>query len=167
MQERVPSNVDVTKLKAEFLQHYYDANGTPLKALLVGNITKLNKIGSLLPAVYNFKISNRFSSWLIKSILGFEQKRQLPLLKKLTLKNWHKKNQKKTAERKVYLFADEFTNFNDSDIGIKSILLLEKLGYEVHIPNISESGRTYLSKGLLKQQRKLLRKCGISLENNW
>ena len=30
---------------------------------------------------------------------------------------------------KVYLFADEFTDFNESDIGIKTILLLEKLGY--------------------------------------
>jgi FAD/FMN-containing dehydrogenase/Fe-S oxidoreductase len=153
-----PSNVDVTKLKAEFLQHYYDANGTPLKAWLVGNITKLNKLGSLLPDVYNFFVSNKLTTWFIKSILGFEQNRQLPLLQKQTLKNWHKKNLKRTAERKVYLFADEFTNFNDSEIGIKAILLLEKLGYEVQIPKISESGRTYLSKGLLKQAKKVAEK---------
>ena len=27
-----PSNVDMAKLKAEFLQHYYDANGVPFRA---------------------------------------------------------------------------------------------------------------------------------------
>ncbi len=38
------------------------------------------------------------------------------------------------TSKKVYLFCDEFTNFNDTEIGIKAILLLEKLGYEVIIP---------------------------------
>lgn len=153
-----PSNVDVTKLKAVFLQHYYDANGTPLKVWLVGNITKLNKLGSLFPNVYNFFVSNKFTSRIIKAVLGFEQKRQLPHLTNQTLKEWHKKRSRRNTNRKVYLFADEFTNFNDTEIGIKAILLLEKLGYEVIIPNIAESGRTYLSKGLLKQAKKIAEK---------
>jgi Fe-S oxidoreductase len=53
------------------------------------------------------------------------------------------------------LFADEFTNYNESYIGIKTILLLNKLGYEVVIPKHLESGRTYLSKGLLRKARKI------------
>lgn len=56
---------------------------------------------------------------------------------------------------KVYLFADEFTNFNESPIGIKAILLLNKLGYEVVIPNHKESGRTYLSKGLVRKAKQI------------
>ncbi|MEY3416559.1 MAG: putative oxidoreductase, partial [Bacteroidota bacterium] len=50
-----------------------------------------------------------------------------------------------------YLFVDEFTEYNDTTIGIKSIQLLTKLGYEVVIPKHLESARTYLSKGLVKQ----------------
>ena len=55
----------------------------------------------------------------------------------------------------VCLFADEFTNYNESDIGIKAVLLLERLGYEVIIPRHRESGRTFLSKGLLRSARKI------------
>ena len=42
-----PSSVDVAKMKAEFLQHYYDANGVPLRAKMIANITKLNRLGSI------------------------------------------------------------------------------------------------------------------------
>jgi Fe-S oxidoreductase len=87
--------------------------------------------------------------------LGFAQERQLPLLSKTTLKHWHKKKKNPTKGKRVYLFADEFTNYNDTSIGIKAIEVLEHLGYQVVIPKISESGRTYISKGLLKTAKRL------------
>jgi Fe-S oxidoreductase len=55
----------------------------------------------------------------------------------------------------VYIFCDEFTNYNDAEIGRKTVLLLEKLGYEVVIPEHTESGRSYLSKGFVKEAQKL------------
>ena len=58
----------------------------------------------------------------------------------------------------MYLFCDEFTNYNDTEIGIKAILLLEKLGYEVIIPEHEESGRTWLSKGLVREAQKIINK---------
>jgi len=58
----------------------------------------------------------------------------------------------------LYLFCDEFTNYNDTEIGIKTILLLEKLGYEVIIPKHEESGRAWLSKGFLRQAKKIANK---------
>ncbi len=60
--------------------------------------------------------------------------------------------------KKVYLFCDEFTNYNDTEIGIKAILLLEKLGYEVVIPQHEESGRAWLSKGLLRKAKEIANK---------
>ena len=53
----------------------------------------------------------------------------------------------------VYLFCDEFTNYNDTPIGIKTILLLEHLGYEVIIPYHLDSGRAPMSKGMLKKAK--------------
>ena len=49
----------MAKLKAEFLQHYYDSNGIPLRTRMIAYITSLNKIGSLCPAVFNFFAGNR------------------------------------------------------------------------------------------------------------
>ncbi len=152
-----PSNVDVAKLKAEFLQHFYDANGIPLRTRAIAYISHINAIGMIFRPITNFFMSNAFTSSIAKSILGFSQKRDIPLLSKTTLRNWARKNTTTSNVKhgKVYLFADEFTNFNESDIGIKAIRLLEKLGYEVVIPKHLVSGRTFLSKGLIRTARKI------------
>jgi len=151
-----PSNVDMTKLKAEFLQHYYDLHGIPLRSLLIAWLPSLNKIAILFRPVSNFLTG----SVLFRKTIGFSQFRKVPALSPVTLTGWYKKAFRKDKavnpgpKGKVYLFADEFTNFNESDIGIKTVLLLERLGYQVVIPKHRESGRTFLSKGLLRQARK-------------
>ncbi|MGE6220905.1 FAD-binding and (Fe-S)-binding domain-containing protein [Nubsella zeaxanthinifaciens] len=154
-----PSSVDVAKMKAEFLQHYYDANGVPFRAKMIANFTKSQRLASLVPSLYNALVSNGFTSKLIKKVAGFAPDRSLPKVGKTTLRSWKKKHDKRAsltnAKRKVYLFCDEFTNYNDVEIGITAIQLLEKLGYEVIIPSHVESGRTYLSKGLLRDAKLL------------
>jgi Fe-S oxidoreductase len=102
---------------------------------------------------------NHFLSGLMLKSIGFSPKRKMDLLYKTTLEKWFSKHQPKGEEKfpngKVYLFNDEFTRFNDTEIGIKAILLLNKLGYEVSIPKHRESGRTFLSKGLLRKAKKI------------
>jgi FAD/FMN-containing dehydrogenase/Fe-S oxidoreductase len=155
-----PSNVDVAKLKAEFLQHYYDANGVPLRSRLIANFTRSAQLGSLAPGLYNIAMR---SNW-VKKFAGFAPERSMPLLYKTTLRSWYKKHLTAAAPaavapsaptRRVYLFCDEFTNYNDVEIGIKAILLLERLGYEVILPEHLESGRTWLSKGLVREAKKI------------
>ncbi|HVZ95319.1 MAG TPA: FAD-linked oxidase C-terminal domain-containing protein [Chitinophagaceae bacterium] len=157
-----PSNVDMAKLKAEFLQHYYDANGVPFRTKLIANFNASAKLGSILPGVYNFLVGNNFTGSLIKKISGFAAKRSMPSLYKTTLRKWYEKHKSPgathQANKKVYLFCDEFTNYNDTETGIKAILLLEKLGYEVIIPDHEESGRAWLSKGLLREAKKIANK---------
>src|SRR6516225_516680 len=65
-----PSNVDVAKLKTEFLQHYYDANGVPMRSKLIANFTKSAKLGSLAPRLYNFIMGNALTGNLIKRFSG-------------------------------------------------------------------------------------------------
>ena len=156
-----PSNVDMAKLKAEFLQQYYDANGVPFRSQLIANFTKSAQLASMIPSLYNFLISNSFTSTLIKKLSGFAIKRSLPKIATLTLEHWFHKNYKSAntkGNKKVYLFCDEFTNYNDAEIGKKGVLLLEKLGYEVLLPTQVESGRAWLSKGLLRQAQKIANK---------
>jgi len=159
-----PSNVDMAKLKAEFLQQYYDANGVPLRSKLIANFNKSAKLGSIAPGIYNFMMENSATSSLVKKFAGFAPKRSMPSLHKISLQKWYKKRKKNTngngntKKQKVYLFCDEFTNYNDTEIGIKAILLLEKLGYEVIIPQHEESGRAWLSKGLLRDAKVIANK---------
>lgn len=156
-----PSNVDVAKLKAEFLQHYYDANGAPLRAHLIARFTQLSRLGLIAPALYNFVMSSPSVSRLVKRFAGFAPDRSMPLLHGYSLRSWHQRHLKRSGNRKsltngkVYLFCDEFTNYNDTHIGEKAILLLERLGYEVLIPQHEESGRTWLSKGFVRKAKEI------------
>ncbi|MDG1902639.1 MAG: FAD-linked oxidase C-terminal domain-containing protein [Bacteroidales bacterium] len=154
-----PSSVDVTKLKAEFLQHYYKSHGIPFRTLLIANFSKLNKVGSYVPFIYNFFTQNSITSYLTSFITGFSSKRKLPKLNNITLDSWLKINSKVMGSNfpngSVYLFNDEFTKYNDTAIGIKAITLLSKLGYKVIIPNHYESARTYLSKGLVLKAKNI------------
>jgi Fe-S oxidoreductase len=179
-----PSNVDVAKLKAEWQQHYYDHHGVPLRSWLVANFTRLNKLASLVPGLYNFVFTNSFTSGLAKQLTGFAEERSIPLLHKTTFRSWFAARKKTRAaeakadrrrenpaagsgtkatasglpSRKVYLFCDEFTDYNDVEVGQAAVELLEGLGYVVEIPRHLESGRTYLSKGLVRQAQKLAQK---------
>ncbi len=149
-----PSNVDMAKLKAEFLQSYYDIHGTPMRSRLVAYLPRLNRLAMVFRPISNFVMNTS----LLKKSIGFTTKRGVPKLSKITLKRWVKNGiplPETALKGKIYLFNDEFTNYNESDIGIKAILLLTKLGYEVKIPVHKESGRTFLSKGLVRSSKKI------------
>jgi len=150
-----PSNVDMAKLKAEFLQHYYDANGVPFRSKLIANFTAAAKFGSRIPRLYNFAVSNIVTSSIIKALSGFAIKRSMPSISVQTLQHWYQKNYlaPQSPIKTVYLFCDEFTNYNDAHIGIKAVQLLTALGYAVLIPVHEESGRTWLSKGLVRKAK--------------
>lgn len=169
-----PSSVDMAKLKAEFLQHYYDAHGLPFRSWLIAHFGQLNRIGALLPGLSNAIFRQPLLSGLFKHVVGFASKRSIPQLQPETLQAWFRRQsrQPKPAKKldRVYLFNDEFTNYNDTNIGIKTILLLGRLGFEVSIPKHTESARTYLSKGLLRKARSIARRnvallSGIISEN--
>lgn len=152
-----PSNVDIAKLKAEFLQHYYDANGIPIRTRLIARFVSANKLAMLAPWLWNLVFGTKSLRRLCNKWAGFHPDRSIPLLHSTTLSRWHRSRRPnpKVGGRKVYLFCDEFTEFNDVHIGQKAILLLERLGYEVAIPDHLESARTWLSKGLLREARKI------------
>ncbi|HNA97533.1 MAG TPA: FAD-linked oxidase C-terminal domain-containing protein, partial [Chitinophagaceae bacterium] len=155
-----PSNVDIPTLRAEFLHQYYKSNGIPLRTKAIANIGQLNKLAMLFPALSNWGLSNKFTSKILKKTLHIAPLRSMPLYYNTTLLSWYKKHQDElkingTPKGSVCFFFDEFTNFNDVEIGIKAIKLLTKLGYEVkHIPH-TDSGRAYLSKGMLDKAKAL------------
>lgn len=160
-----PSSVDVAKMKAEFLQHYYDANGAPFRAKVIANFTKSQQLGAMVAPVYNFFAQNKLTSSLIKSVLGFAQDRSLPEVSGTTLRSWIKKQKTQPSKRKVYLFCDEFTDYNDTHIGKTAYKLLTALGYEVLFAPHKESGRTYLSKGFVKEAKRLANENVILLKD--
>jgi len=153
-----PSNVDVARLKTEWLQHYHDAHGVPLRSRLIANFSRAMALASIAPAVHNWFVTNRVTSGLIKRASGFALGRSIPTLPRTTLRRWHARHANQGGpfpNGRVWLFCDEFTNFHDAVLGGKVVLLLNRLGYEVAIPRHVDSGRAQISKGLLRWAQRL------------
>lgn len=155
-----PSNVDIAKLKAEFLQHYYDANGVPLRARIIANFVRSSRMAAIAPWAWNTLFGTAWTRRWLNRLVGFHPDRTIPMLHKTTLEKWHKRssdshNPSTEPGKTVYLFCDEFTNFNELPLGQKSIKLLQRLGYKVLIPDHLESARTWLSKGLIRKAKEI------------
>ena len=157
-----PSNVDMTRIRAELLQHKWDAEGTPLKIWMIARMALFEKLGRTVRPLYNFFATNSLTERLIKSIVHFAAERHIPTLSRYTMHTLVKREQAKHTQPKpkgkVYLFADEFTNNQEAELGLSFARLLLKLGYEVEIPHHVESGRAAISKGCLKLAKKYANK---------
>ena len=149
-----PSGVDMTRLRAEVLQKLYDKHGTPLRTWMVAHNGDVQRLGALMPSVYNWFAQNKWSSKVLKKIVGFAEERSIPLIKNLKLKI---KNSF-SANRHVYFFLDEFTRYQEPELAETFVKLMNRLGYEVVVPKHTESGRAAISKGCLRQAKRLAEK---------
>ena len=153
-----PSNVDMTRLRAEVLQHYYDEHGTPFRSFMVARMAQIEQLGAMVRPLYNFFASWSLSSTIIKNIVSFSTERQIPTLSRYSMRKLVAKEQAlyriSRPKKKVYLFADEFTNLQEAELGLTFAKLLMRLGYKVEIPKHVESGRAAISKGCLKYAKK-------------
>ena len=149
-----PSNVDVAALKSEFLYQYQEENGYSFRNSMFANNVKYNKIGSLFPSLTNLVLN----TYVTKSIMGISLKRSVPKLTPKTLKSWYKKQTHSSSKKIIYVFCDEFTNFYDTEIGKDTVIVLKRLGYNPTFIKHPESGRSFISKGFLKEAKDIANK---------
>ena len=161
-----PSNVDMTRIRAELLQQIHDHKGTPLRSWMVARMASVQQLGHIVAPLYNLMATWKISSSIIKRIVSFAPERNIPTLSLKTMRSqWSScggqqsavsRQQKKLthSQGSLYLFADEFTNYMEAELGITFANLLTRLGYNVIIPKHVESGRAAISKGCLKLAKK-------------
>lgn len=153
-----PSNVDMARLKAEWEQHRHDALGVPWRSRMIAGSAAALRQAAFAPWLYNALVTAPGISSGLKGLLGFATRRSLPRLPRTTLRAWWKRRGGSRGSGRlgrVHFFADEFTDTLDADVGIKAIDLLERLGWQVVIPDHVDSGRGHLSKGLVRVARDL------------
>ena len=152
-----PSGVDMTQLRAEALQALYDREGTPLRTWMVAHNADIQRLGALMPHVYNWFASNKFTSSLLKKMTGFAPERSIPRISNSAsglIAQGSDSASGLTAKRSVFFFPDEFTKYNEPELADTFIRLLDRLGYQVIIPKHAESGRAAISKGCLRLAQK-------------
>ncbi len=147
-----PSNVDMAKIKYEFLNSYYKTHRVPLRSRVVANVHKINSFGAgpqaIIANALNRSVVGR---WISELVLKMDRRRKLPAIVTKTFESWFKNHRPQTTgvRGKVVFFHDTFINFNHPEAGIGAVKLLEALGYEVALADRKCCGRPMVSKGLL------------------
>jgi Fe-S oxidoreductase len=155
-----PSNVDMAKLKYEFLARYNETHGTPVRSVMFAHIHRLSRVASLWPRAANWMIGHSGIRRLMDRYLGIDERRPLPRFASETFDSWFNRRGKPATDSssavtgKVILFHDTFLNFNHPEIGRAATRLLEAAGYEVRLADRVCCGRPMISKGLAEAARK-------------
>ena len=151
-----PTNVDMAKIKYEFLAHYYAEHGTPLRARMFAGIGKLNKWGSRFAPLANLTMRLKPVKWALDRFVGIDARRSMPPFAGENFETWFEKR-KRTAsssdKSKVVLFHDCFMTYNYPEVGKAATEVLEKAGFEVLLAERTCCGRPMISKGLIEDAR--------------
>ncbi len=149
-----PLSVDMASLKSEFLSHYQDVHGVPLRSRLFGSIRRLNRLGAAAAPLSNLPARVPPLRALLERAAGIDRRRPLPRFARETLIRWHRRHAAPQATRGELVFlADSFTTFTEPAVGRAAIELLEAAGYAVRLESAGCCGRASISKGLLDQAR--------------
>jgi len=161
-----PANVDMAKLKYEFLAHYHEVHGIPLGARLFGNFRSLARWGSATAPLSNWATRSAPMRWVLDRATGIDARRRLPPFAKPNfLQWWRRRGNAVTRQRgnratrgTVALFPDTFMIYNYPEIGRAAVELLERLGYDVILAEAGCCGRTMISKGMIGAAKKAARR---------
>jgi Fe-S oxidoreductase len=156
-----PANVDLAKLKYEFLAHYNARHGVSLRARVFGNIALLSRIGSATAPASNWLLESSIIRHSLQGALGIHPMRKLPRFARMTFQRHLRRNpvsSKSGSSPNVVLFNDTFTNYNEPWIGIAALKLLESAGARVCVPEVVCCGRPLISKGLVDQAKENAKK---------
>jgi FAD/FMN-containing dehydrogenase/Fe-S oxidoreductase len=150
-----PSNVDMAKLKYEFLDHFHRANGLPLRNRIFGAIETVNRLGAALAPVSNWLANSSIHRWLMEKFAGIDRRRPLPQFANETFEEWYRKHRADGDGSKgdVVLFHDTFNNFNTPHVAVAATRFLEKCGYRTLLVDKKCCGRPMISKGMLRQAK--------------
>ncbi len=156
-----PSSVDMAKIKTEFLAHYHQEHGTPLRSRVFGHIHLMSKLAAPVAPLVNLAMKSPLAA-PGKAFLGVAQPRSLPDFAARPFdKRWreYKKGSgalpRETRGQVVY-FHDTFATYNYPKIAVAAVRLLEAAGFDVIVEERRVCcGRPMLSKGLIEEARRL------------
>jgi len=149
-----PTGVDMAKLKTELKYQYHEEKGASLRSKLFGNIDTASKWGSRFAPLSNWATSLPGFDAVLEKVFGIAPDRSLPPFADESLVEWFQRREpgisEATADRKVVLFPDTYTNYSYPEPGKAAVRALEAAGVHVHIPSdLGPSGRAAYSVGLL------------------
>ena len=152
-----PSNVDMARLKSDFLALYYRENPRPLRDRMFSQVEAMGRLGVATAPLSNWIARNPLFRWGLERWAGIDRRRSLPPFARQSFADWFVNRDLSAGgdRKRVVLFHDTFMNYNDPEIGIAATRLLETAGFDVVLAAKRCCGRPAISKGLLVEARSL------------
>ena len=150
-----PSNVDMAKIKTEWLNEYWRENGLPLRTRLFGILPDISsrvsgRIAPLVNAVNRSAVGKR----IIGRVLNVSRDRTLPEFARHPFRPPSAAADPDPSRPTVILFVDTFARYHETDVAADAFEVLTRVGYNVVVPTERVCcGRTRLSKGMLDSAR--------------
>ncbi len=151
-----PSEVDMAKLKAEFLYQYHRNFRRPLRDFLLAGMEHVLALSARMNGLPQRIFNTAFPGGLLRAAVGLSPGRRLPLPgRQHFFKGAGREGLKIPGWRgRLCLFIDPFTNYLEPRVAQAAVRLFHELGYELIVPRIAGAGRPLLSKGFLQRARK-------------
>jgi FAD/FMN-containing dehydrogenase/Fe-S oxidoreductase len=172
-----PTNVDMARLKAEFLHQYHREHGLPWRNRIFGNVERLGRWGCRLAPLSNWLARSRPARWLNEKLLGIDRRRMPPAFARRRDRDalaqfWFTcdEDRDEVPRRTVGFFPDTFVRYYEPRVGLAACQLLLRLGcgphsdldldcwnsiptppLEDHFPGLRCCGRPFISNGMLDQ----------------
>lgn len=151
-----PANVDMAKMKAEFLHGWHQRKGLSFGDKIFSKLDKNYRMAALNPKLANWAITNKATRKVFQNLASIDARRSLPLFAEQSFSDWWgNRTEKVSSEEKVILFVDLFTNYHEPEIGKSAVHVLESMNIQVEVFSLFETGRTHISKGFLDQARSI------------
>jgi len=149
-----PSQVNMAKMKAEFLYHYQKKWGASLRSKLFAHLATINRLSSPFPGLFN-AFNNSWAGKKLLSLLGIATQRTLPAL---AARRFSKDMPLPPNNPTVVLFLDTYTEFHHPEIGQNALKILNAIGCKVIVPPWTCCGRPLISKGFLDKAKQSAQK---------
>jgi Fe-S oxidoreductase len=159
-----PTNVDMARLKAEFLHQYHKKRGVPLRNRVFGRVARIGRLGCALSPVSNWLARSRPVRRVNEVVLGIDRRRVPPAFAPRAQSRALAELASSDApagpgSRDILLFPDTFITYYEPDHGRAALQLLKALARRVQfgVPRVEGGGplrccgRPQISSGLLDE----------------
>ena len=159
-----PANVDMARMKAEFMQGWHDRNGSTFSQRFWANPFPWLKLGARFPRLSNAVAGSSAGHFVMERLIGLHPERPLPRFAEQSFSGWlaenygrFRKPRPESGKPPVLLLADPFTDMHEPDQAIAAMEVLHAAGATLLHPLVASCGRTQISSGFPREALHIIR----------
>jgi len=152
-----PAEVDMAKYKSEVLYQQYKGKLRPRSHYILGQLPRWAALAKISPKAVNALSQSKLGSKIVLKVGGMDARRSLPPFAEQPF--FASKKVTQSSKPQILLWVDSFTQSFTPSGAYAAKELLEKIGYDVVIPEESACcGLTWISTGQLDGAKSRLNK---------